>query len=519
MIELFVDINCPFCFIQHERLRDSRFYDQIRWRYIEHMPGVVSATNSQRQADALKRELAAVVKRYPDTRIVSPGFRVNSHKAILTLMSIEDQRPEICRDLRTDIYRAYWIESRDISSTEVLAGILAKYDLRPVTDSLQVRMRLFENLSEWRDGDFDGRIPSLRTPDGRVLAGLKTLATIEEFLAGSDPGTFQSSVCNIAESQSIVGIGLDTMQRELLGNLVEYKWSFYDGERAFMKDARESRIDAVILNFSKGNARREEQLARLSALERRPFELPVICADLMYNSQSETVAFHLGAVDYLARWDDPVAVAARLRQRLKIGGIFGALTDQASVDSLTGLPNRRNFEFCLDREWRIGLRERKPLAVVVMDVDFFKRYNDAYGHVAGDECLRSVAHAFSDALGRPADMTARYGGEEFVALLPNTSIGNALVVSEQMRKAVERLRIRHPASDASDFVTISAGVASRAPSDDSSSLALFVEADDALYQAKDAGRNCSRAARMICSQDDDDEPTRPILRRPHFANM
>lgn len=168
------------------------------------------------------------------------------------------------------------------------------------------------------------------------------------------------------------------------------------------------------------------------------------------------------------------------------------LEELSLSDSLTGIANRRHFDRRLEEEWRRCRRFGLPLAEILLDVDFFKAYNDALGHPAGDECLRRVADALSDRLRRAGDLVARYGGEEFVALLPGLTLADAYVVAEQLRTRVEALRIPHPGGP-NAVVTVSAGVASLVPGAGPPSR-LTSAADAALYEAKRRGRNRSVAA-------------------------
>ncbi|MEW6337346.1 MAG: diguanylate cyclase [Acidobacteriota bacterium] len=161
----------------------------------------------------------------------------------------------------------------------------------------------------------------------------------------------------------------------------------------------------------------------------------------------------------------------------------------ANEDGLTGIANYRVFQDQLQREWGRGLREGKPLSLVMIDIDAFKAYNDALGHQRGDECLRQVASAIAEQAARPGDLAARYGGEEFVVLLPGTDESGAFAVADRLRAAVEGLGIRHPASPTGPLVTISAGVATRRPSHGHIAEELMAAADRALYRAKREGRN------------------------------
>jgi diguanylate cyclase (GGDEF)-like protein len=158
-------------------------------------------------------------------------------------------------------------------------------------------------------------------------------------------------------------------------------------------------------------------------------------------------------------------------------------------DGLTGIANRRRFDEFLQKECLRSARENTPLSLLLVDIDYFKPYNDNYGHLAGDECLQTVASALSEAMHRPADLIARYGGEEFGVVLPNTDIDGAISKAEDLQAAVNRLKIPHNYSGTTDHITISIGVTSQVVCEKASPSVLITAADEALYEAKEAGRN------------------------------
>jgi len=181
-------------------------------------------------------------------------------------------------------------------------------------------------------------------------------------------------------------------------------------------------------------------------------------------------------------------VTARKAAEEELNRAFRLVENLAMADGLTGVANRRRFEEKMDKEWRRAMRDGSMLSVLMIDVDHFKPYNDLYGHVMGDSCLRQVAMAAQEVIHRSSDLFARYGGEEFVAVLPNTDSGGAQLVAEQIRRTVELLGLPH-AGSSRGVVTVSIGCATKTLGHESISTVLVDAADQALYQAKSAGRN------------------------------
>ena len=163
----------------------------------------------------------------------------------------------------------------------------------------------------------------------------------------------------------------------------------------------------------------------------------------------------------------------------------------ATLDGLTQVANRRQFDYCLEHEWLRLTREGQCLSLILCDIDYFKRYNDTYGHLQGDKCLQKVANALRKRVQRPADLLARYGGEEFAVILPNTDGSGATIVAENIREEVKRLHIAHAGSQVSPWVTLSLGISTMIPTPGDNPAQLIALADRALYQAKENGRDRS----------------------------
>jgi diguanylate cyclase (GGDEF)-like protein len=266
---------------------------------------------------------------------------------------------------------------------------------------------------------------------------------------------------------------------------------------------RSKEPDLVILDVDMPVMDGYETARHLRALAGEHGWIPIVF--LSGNVQDSDVAAGLeaGGDDYLAKPVSPTILRAKInamqritdmRQRLvdvtrELAGINENLREQSSQDSLTGIPNRRSFDAAFEQEWHHSTRSGKPLALILGDVDHFKRYNDTYGHQRGDQCLKAIATAMRTAGRRKVDMVARYGGEEFAMLLPDTPAVSALLVAGRVLEAVRGLRLPHDSSATSDHVTMSLGVCSTLPKDGQSPELLVKAADRALYDAKSKGRN------------------------------
>lgn len=217
-------------------------------------------------------------------------------------------------------------------------------------------------------------------------------------------------------------------------------------------------------------------------------KIPIIFITAKNTEEDEVRGLDLGAVDYITKPFRLPIVKARVRTHLELKRKTDILESISSRDGLTGLFNRREWDSVIEKEWLRALRGNHSLSVILLDIDFFKLYNDHYGHLAGDQCLKDVARALSFHLKRASDFLARYGGEEFVILLPETLLEEGVVVANKVRKTIEDLHIEHRYSKVTPFITISAGVAATVPRDTNYTL-LLDEADSALYEAKELGRN------------------------------
>ena len=217
--------------------------------------------------------------------------------------------------------------------------------------------------------------------------------------------------------------------------------------------------------------------------------IPVIFITALDEASDETKGFDLGAADYISKPFHPEIVQARIRNHLNLKRQADLLEAMSHIDGLTQVANRRHFDLALSREIKRLTRNAKPLGLIMIDIDYFKPFNDHYGHGKGDECLIRVAATLQQLMQRAGDLLARYGGEEFVVLLPETDREGVARLAEDMRAAVEGLRYRHDYSPVADHITISLGAMVTATVSQHTAQSLVEKADTALYDAKHQGRN------------------------------
>jgi diguanylate cyclase (GGDEF)-like protein len=275
-----------------------------------------------------------------------------------------------------------------------------------------------------------------------------------------------------------------------------------------LKRLKEGGVDLILMDVMMPHTSGIEA-CRLIKADESLRDIPIIMVTGRKDHEVLESAFAAGAMDFIGRPIDNVELVARVRSALllkremdvrksrerellevtrQLEEANETLQRLSSLDGLTGLANRRRLDEFLDLEWRRALRDRDWLSALMVDIDFFKAFNDAHGHQAGDDCLRRVAEVLSGVSQRPGDLAARYGGEEFVVVLTETDLDGALAVAETLRSRVEGLGIANPESH-SGVVTVSVGVAAVVPAPRSAVADLIEAADRALYGAKGAGRN------------------------------
>ncbi len=295
---------------------------------------------------------------------------------------------------------------------------------------------------------------------------------------------------------------------ELLSNLGYTVRSAISGSRA-LKSARVKLPDIVLLDIQMPEMD-GYQVCQSFKADPDLCDIPILFISALDETFDKLKAFQVGGVDYITKPFQLEEVVARLETHLTIQRQKKQLQDEiakrkqtelilqeanrklelmANLDGLTQIANRRCFDSYLNCEWQRHQREQNPLALILIDIDYFKRYNDSYGHQGGDDCLIRVAKAIAQVPKRSTDLTARYGGEEFVVVLSNTDNEGALKIAAEIQTAIANLAIVHQSSDVHNYVTLSMGIVSLIPTIEQSLETLIFFADQSLYAAKEQGRN------------------------------
>lgn len=261
-------------------------------------------------------------------------------------------------------------------------------------------------------------------------------------------------------------------------------------------------VDLILMDIVMPGMSGIEACTRIKAQDRLK-DIPIIMVTGSVDSHNLKLAFESGAVDYirkpinkaelLARVESVLRLKQEMDRRMEVTRQLEEANKKlkllSSLDGLTGIANRRHFDEIIEKEWRRAMRGQTPISFIMVDIDHFKKFNDGYGHQAGDDCLKKVAIALANEMKRPGDFLARYGGEEFACILVDTGSKAARIIAEKVRSKIEGMKVPHDFSDAMDVVTISMGLSTVVPKPGMTFEKLIEAADKALYNAKHEGRN------------------------------
>jgi len=490
---VYADFNCPFCYALNERLHALNLDRRVEFRTIQR----ARKAGSQDEFEAfreLTREVADLRRRAPSIHINLPPWRPNSATASALVNAVNNIDPDKARRLRLRIFRALWVDGQDISQAEVLNGLLAELEIEHPGRDKSTDAELASWQDEWdNNSEFDHSVPILVSGRGETVVGFPLESELDLFLQTGSMVS-DSVMPGITEQegrQRILVLDKDlTSLRMIVEQMQDAQVEVVADFASLVASAVNLGMpDLVIVDTAFLGGIDSTDWWRNSTDTDLEAAVPVIFVSEDKTTEAEVAAFEAGAADFIAKPFHPRVLQVRLKMHLQARRSQQQLNNIARVDALTSVCNRREFDVRLLSEWGRGARSGHTLALLMIDVDKFKEYNDHLGHLRGDDCLIEVARILSDCMQRAGDTVARYGGEEFVVLLPEVDIEGAIKVAEDCHAAILEARIPHVTSSVAPYVTVSIGVAAMQPIYDKSCTLLIEQADIALYQAKQGGRN------------------------------
>ncbi|WP_428034708.1 diguanylate cyclase [Amphritea sp.] len=489
------DINCPFSYALHEMLHSHNLMHRVDWRMVEHDAISNAYQGSAENMAELANNIFNIRNRAPDITISLPSTLGDSLFPSLCITATQQIDPDRAATFLRTLYRALWIKGKDIASPAVIydaleeAGLPTELDIDGACEET-----LLCRQNEWEDSHLGLQTPVIQAEDGRRLVGFVNQQAIIDFMQGAE---INQDLCSNPRphSQMTIAIYGDEKITEIWSALAtlrdESNILLPQSMQALqeMLLSQERCPDLILLNNS-GHLQNLNEVCRGISHLIREQRVPIAVIGHPISDSEEAELYDLGISDYLIQTRDPVIIRARINILLQLKSAHDMLSKAASIDALTQVYNRREFERCFETEWRRGQRSRQPISVILLDIDHFKAFNDSFGHLEGDSCLQQVASTIQASARRAQDLVCRYGGEEFVILLPETNQEGARILAEKVRQKIIALNIQHAPAFANHPVSASLGVATAIPANRGlSPRQLLQEADNALYKAKHNGRN------------------------------
>ena len=495
------DLNCPYSYAMHERLKSLNIKENLEFRLVEHAPDIGLYSSSPDMLAELASDVFSVRSHASEVAIALPPERPDSRFANLCVIAAHLIDPIKAEQFRDLLYKALWVEGKDLSSPTVIFESLEAVGLpSELSIDLECEDILDEWQDEWESSTVGSRVPVILASDNRKLTGLASLEEIQSFLSGDEIQVeydsrkmfkySDHSTIAVFATEGVAPIWqlMDILRGDY--NLL-LPATFMDLKKIL--ESAEKTPDLILLHAN------DDWLNTLLSCQNMIQKLnnafiPIALVGAVNDDKQELQAYAHGVSDYLIADRAAGIIKARVGMMLELKRSRDFLERSARIDGLTGVNNRREFEKTLELEWRRSSRTRQPLSLIMLDVDHFKAFNDKYGHLAGDSCLRRIANALQNTVSRSHDAVCRYGGEEFAILLPETDSKGAQRVAVMLRDEIMALGIAHERSSTGLVVTASQGIATLIPSSSNSPHQLVELADKALYKAKSNKRNCVVAA-------------------------
>ena len=491
---VYADFKCPFCYALNEHTFAMNLEHWIDFRLVQRAPEIYKQRGSFELLSELTTEVAEVRRRLPSTEINIPMFRPSSAAASSLVYAVGRDDPVEALRLRRRIYRALWVDGQDISDPGTLASLLQELDIElPSQDNL-TNEELTAWQSEWANNtEFNRNLPVIISESGETIIGFLLEPELDAFL---ESGSLVSDKVSNAlwqpqKRQRILVLDNDVKSlRMITEQMHDTQIEVVEDLIGLIAHARNFGMpDLLMVNSSFiKNVSGSDWWRNTTNSDTDP-AIPIIHILDKLTSRAEAAAFEAGAADIIVRPFHPKLLRSRLKSHLQARRSKQLIKNFTRVDALTSIYSQREFCSQLSAEWSRGARAGSSLALLMIDINKLRAYNDTYGHLSGDDCLVTVAKLLGNCLRRSEDLMARYKGGLFAVLLPGVGVDSALKVAQDCLQAVSEAKITHPASSISSYVTVSIGVAAMVPMYDKSCTLIIEQVEIALYQAKQKNSN------------------------------
>ncbi len=494
---VYADFNCPLCFTLHERLIDLGYMSQVDWRSVEHEASARYDANAMHTYSELTEEVTHIREISPKTNIIIPAGRPNSRSAIAMVSQAHLIDPQKAILFRTLIYRALWQHGEDISEDDLIEKLRIEAGLPEIAVSDGVILEIKQWKYEWENGNFSNNIPAMLTDTGNKILGLPNADVIDASLHDNNAEMIEENACcYLKRKEKILIASNNNKTTNKLAAALEDKFQLevsLNGEMAYDICQSANPPDLILMDVDLATLTGYETCLKIKDNPNSQNISVILFSNKKpneANSKHEIKAFDSRANDFINTPCADGVIRARVRVQLHLKRSTELLEQFSRIDSLTQISNRREFDRTLDKEWLRAKRAQSPISAILLDIDLFKDYNDHYGHLEGDACLKEVAQIIEQSIRRSQDTVARYGGEEFIIILPDTTKNGAQKVAKQIIQALATKAIPHEKSPIAGYITASLGISTVTPKPELKPKNLIDSADIALYAAKNAGRNC-----------------------------
>ncbi|MEM7563102.1 MAG: diguanylate cyclase [Pseudomonadota bacterium] len=484
---VYADFNCPFSYAVNERLFEMHLELQVDFRLIQHQPKIQSDQVNLEVLSGLTTEVAEVRRRAPSVEINIPMFRPSSAPAIALVYAVSLDDPVSAIQLRRRIYQALWVDGLDISDSAVLASLMIELEL----EMSKARDISNETLNRWQsewsnNAEFGRNIPILISDIGETVIGSLLEPELDIFLEFGSLITDKvtSGLGDPPKRQRIIVLDNDSRSlRTLVEQMHDAQVEIVEDLIGLIAQARNMGMpDLLLINPQlAGDINDSDWWRNISRSNPDP-AIPIIHILNDQSSEAQIAALDSGAVDTISRPFHPRLLRSRLNLHLQARRAKEQINAFVRVDALTSVCNRREFDARLNAEWARSARSENSLALLLINIDQLKAYNEIHGHASGDECLVKVSRILSSRMRRSGDWVARFSGGTFSVLLPGSDLESALSIANACWQDVAETRMPH--STAATYVTVKIGVAAMVPCHNMSCTLLIEKAEVALYQAK-----------------------------------